>query len=51
MFVVDTEPIIEHLEYGEADGGSLEDGTAEPAFPEPSTPPAPTADEKPEEER
>ncbi len=51
MFVVDTEPIIEHLDYGEADGGSLEDGTAEPAFPEPSTPPAPTADEKPEEER
>jgi CRISPR type III-A-associated RAMP protein Csm4 len=51
MFVVETEPIIEHPEYGEADGGSLEDGTAEPDFPEPSTPPAPAADEKPEEER
>lgn len=51
MFVVETEPITEHLEYGDADGGSLEDGPAEPAFPESSTPPEPTADEKPEEER
>jgi CRISPR-associated protein Csm4 len=51
IFSVETEPIVERIEGGEADGGSVEDAPAEPTIHEPSEPAPPEADRKPEEEQ
>lgn len=51
IFVVETEPVIEEIEQGAADGGSVEDATAEPMIPDISQPSESTADERPEHER
>jgi hypothetical protein len=49
IFVVETEPVIEEIEQGAADGGSVEDATAEPTIPDISQRSESKADERPED--